>query len=80
METDEVLFNHLLSIGRRARENNGIAGMTTGEQLCAALTLNRYDWLQQLDYTMAEAIDLVGPTWLTQIPAAALVLHHEEKT
>ena len=76
MENNEALIQHLMAIGRHAREK-GIAGMTIGEQLCAALALNRFDWLRQLDTTMAEAIDLIGPTWLAQLPGAALALHHE---
>jgi hypothetical protein len=78
MSADNPQLTHLLKIGRQARAQ-GYAGLATGEQLCAALALNRFDWLQELDYTIAEAIDLVGPTWIAQIPEAALVLFNDTR-
>ena len=45
--------------------------LSTGERLVVALILNRPDWLAQMDYTIAEAIERVGPEWVRMIPAAA---------
>jgi hypothetical protein len=49
----------------------GIGALSTGEALAAALVLNRPDWLAAMNYTIAEAIERVGPEWIRLIPAAA---------
>lgn len=49
----------------------GYGVLSTGEKLAVALVLNRPDWLAEMDYTLAEAIDRVGGEWLAAIPAAA---------
>lgn len=41
---------------------------STGEKLAAALVLNRQDWLYEMNYTIAEAIDRVGTDWVAVIP------------
>ena len=38
--------------------------LSTGEKVAAALVLNRADLLEEAGYTMAEAIDRVGESWL----------------
>lgn len=63
-------MEHLLSKVRDAIDG-GIGSHSTGEALAAALVLNRPDWLTKLGYTIAEAIDRVGPEWVALIPAAA---------
>lgn len=73
--TDHVL-NQILDKSRTA-----LAGsfnvLSTGEKLAAALVLNRAEWLEKMDYTMAEAIERVGADWLARIPEAARVMAHE---
>ncbi|RWB95817.1 MAG: hypothetical protein EOS61_16110 [Mesorhizobium sp.] len=54
--------------GRQARR---VWSMPTGEKLAAALVLNRPDWLAEMNYMLAEAIERVGPEWLSPIPEAA---------
>jgi hypothetical protein len=49
----------------------GIGALSTGEALAAALVLNRPDWLIAMNYTIAEAIERIGPEWMRLIPAAA---------
>jgi len=49
----------------------GFGALSTGEKLAAALILNRPDWLAGLNYTIAEAIDRIGPEWLSLLPTAA---------
>ncbi|QRD62619.1 hypothetical protein H8Z72_22905 (plasmid) [Xanthomonas citri pv. citri] len=51
--------------------------LSTGERIAAALVLNRPDWLTDMNYTMAEAIERVGASWLAQIPEAARRLADE---
>ena len=43
---------------------------STGEKVTVALVLNRADWLAEMDYTIAEAIDRAG-SWLRYVPVVA---------
>jgi len=69
-------LNDILIKSRDAAKG-GFDVLSTGEKLAAALVLNRPDWLRDMDYTMAEAIDRVGRDWLAQIPQAARILDEE---
>ncbi|MCC8942829.1 hypothetical protein H8A99_42085 [Bradyrhizobium sp. Arg68] len=73
--TDHVLIQ-IVSKARHAREG-GFNVLSTGEKLAAALVLNRADWLASMNYTLAEAIERVGPGWLARIPEAARILESE---
>ena len=64
----------------RAAKHGSFGVLSTGEKLAAALVLNRADLLAQAGYTMAEAIDRVGPQWLARIPEAARLLAYEEES
>lgn len=57
-----IELNHILRVARYAK-TNGYGVLSTGEQLAAALVLNRADWLAEMGYTMPEAIDRIGPEW-----------------
>lgn len=63
-------FAHMLGKARDAAAG-GINAMSTGEALAAALVLNRPDWLAAMNYTIAEAIDRIGPEWANLVPAVA---------
>lgn len=63
-------LKHILAKARDAAAG-GVNAMSTGEALASALVLNRPDWLAAMNYTIAEAIDRVGPEWSRLIPAAA---------
>ncbi|CAB3920124.1 Uncharacterised protein [Achromobacter xylosoxidans] len=52
-----MTFDHLMRVVRSAAANNGPGPMSTGEALAAALVLNRADWLADLGYTIAQALD-----------------------
>jgi len=71
-----AIFAQLLRVARLARDH-GYGGFSTGEQLFAALALNRADWLTELGFTIAEALDRLGPDWAAEISAAARTLHDE---
>lgn len=66
-------FKHLLAKARDAATGgeNAWSVQSTGEKLAVALVLNRFDWLQAMDYSIAEAIERVGPQWSGMIPAVA---------
>jgi len=58
-------YRHLLGKCRDARRGGEDAWLaqSTGEQLAVALVLNRADWIAGMGYTLAEAVDRVGPQW-----------------
>ena len=51
---------------------------STGEKVAVALVLNRADWLEELGYTIAEAIERAGQDWVAIIPRIARQLAEEE--
>lgn len=75
--TDHVLQQ--IVIKSRDAKRGGFGVLSTGEKLAAALVLNRADWLADMNYTMAEAIERVGADWLARIPEAARVLEYEDE-
>lgn len=69
---------HMIQKARDAA-GGGFGVLSTGEKLIVALLLNRPDWLAEMDYTIADAIERVGPEWLRLIPAAARQLESERR-
>jgi hypothetical protein len=61
----------------RAAKNGNWSGLSDGEKLAAALVLNRADILSESGYTIAEAIERIGPNWLAEIPEAARSLSED---
>ena len=51
---------------------------STGEKVAVALVLNRADWLEEIQYTVAEAIERSGAEWVAMIPQVARQLMEEE--
>ena len=68
--TINATYDHMLSKCRDARDG-GWGLLSTGEQLAAALVLNRADWLEAAGYTTAEAVERIGPEWAALIPEVA---------
>lgn len=62
-------FDHALAKVLDAARG-GVGAQSTGEQLMAALCLNRSDWLERMGYTIAEALDRVGE-WQAYVPVVA---------
>jgi len=56
-----------------------LTGLSTEEALIAALVLNRPDWLDQMRYTVAQALDRIGPLWATAIPSIAQSLSDSQR-
>ena len=69
-------LDHIIRKARDAKRG-GWGVQSTGENLASALVLNRPDWIAAMDYTLAEAIDRVGPEWLALIPTAERTLRDE---
>jgi len=76
--TEDYVLTQIVEKARAARAGD-FGVLSTGEKLAAALVLNRADLLAQVGYTMAEAIDRVGPEWLSRIPQAARILGDEQE-
>ena len=80
MNTFNDRYNHLLNKARSAKcgGHNAWAVQSTGEKVAVALVLNRADWLEEFDYTIAEAIERAGQEWVAIIPQIARQLTEEE--
>lgn len=70
-------IERLLSKARHAQELGRPGPLSTSEGLAVALILDRPDWLAELNYTLAEAIERVGPEWLAAIPEVARQFRRE---
>lgn len=77
METPE--YRHFLGKARDAKRGGHAAWcvQSTGEKVAVALALNRADWLEEVGYTIPEAIDRTGE-WVSLIPKVARTLGNEE--
>lgn len=78
-ENERSILAQLIDKARDAAAG-GLDALSTGEQLAAALVLNRADWLAERGYTIAEALDRLGPSWVAQLPAAAKQLAKDGTT
>lgn len=73
-------YEHLLRKADDAKRggHNAWSVQSTGEKVAVALVLNRADWLAEMDYTLAEAIDRSGLEWVSMIPKIARQLDEKE--
>lgn len=51
--------------------------MSTGEKVAVALILNKENWLKEIKYSMAEAIDRIGTAWISLVPRIEKELRDE---
>ncbi len=73
-------YQHLLRKALDAKRGGQAAWtvQSTGERVAVALVLNRADWLTEMDYSIAEAIERSGAEWVAVIPQVARQLADEE--
>lgn len=73
-------YEHLLRKARDAKRggHDSWTVQSTGERVAVALVLNRADWLREIDYTIAEAIERSGAEWVALIPQVARALAEED--
>jgi len=73
-------YEHLLRKAGDAKRggHDAWAVQSTGEKVAVALALNRADWLAEIQYTIAEAIERSGQEWVSIIPHVARRLAEEE--
>lgn len=69
-----ILDTRMLDITQQAALS-GISAMSLGEALTAALVLNRSDWLRECGYSIAEALDRIGPQWTARLSEVAKQFH-----
>jgi hypothetical protein len=74
-------YEHLLRKSRDAKHGGHDAWrvQSTGEKVAVALVLNRSDWLLEMQYTIAEAIERSGQEWVSIIPQIARQLAQEDE-
>lgn len=77
MDTPE--YKHFLGKAREAKQgwHSAWCVQSTGEKVAVALAMNRADWLAEEGYTIAEAIERIGETWVSLIPKVAKNLDNE---
>ena len=61
-----TINTRMLNIAQEAALH-GIGTMSLGEALTAALILNRCDWLRERGYSIAEALERIGPGWTARL-------------
>jgi hypothetical protein len=72
-------YQHLLRKSLDAKRGGHAAWtvQSTGERVAVALVLSRADWLAEIDYSIAEALERTGPEWGAIIPQVARQLADE---
>lgn len=70
-------LNHIINVCRAAAAGN-VGVLSTGEQLVAAVVLNRSDWLAERGYTMVGALTRIGPDWVGRLAAAAKAIADDD--
>ena len=70
-------LQHIQAACKHAAQH-GPDGLDTRGALAAALVLNRADWLQRMDCSIAEALERIGPDWSTLIPAVSAMCRGAE--
>lgn len=64
-------FDRVIQVALQAKRMGETGPLSTGEALTAALVLNRHDWLQEMDYTIAQALDRIDQDTIEHLADAA---------
>ncbi|WP_448132778.1 hypothetical protein [Stenotrophomonas rhizophila] len=64
-------LDRVIQVALYAVRNDGPGPLSTGEALTAALVLNRHDWLTEMDYTIAQALDRIDEDTIQHLVDAA---------
>jgi hypothetical protein len=74
----DVEFQHFLGKALDAKRggHDAWSPQSTGEKVAVALALNRADWLAEMGYTLAEAIERTE-RWLPLVPRVARALQDD---
>ncbi|MBE0315948.1 MULTISPECIES: hypothetical protein [Xanthomonas] len=66
-----------IEVARAAARLGEPGPLSTGEALTAALVLNRHDWLAEMGYTIAQALDRIDSNTVQHLRDAERALHGE---
>lgn len=61
----------VIDVALFAKRRGNTGPLSTGESLTAALVLNRHDWLAEMDYTIAQALDRIDDETIPHLADAA---------
>ncbi|QHG89063.1 MULTISPECIES: hypothetical protein [Xanthomonas] len=73
-------LHRTIEVARAAVRMGGPGPLSTGEALTAALVLNRADWLAEMDYTIAEALDRIDTDTIQHLRAAERIICEDRET
>jgi len=66
-----VNLDRVINVALYAKRRGNTGPLSTGEALTAALVLNRHDWLKEMDYTIAQALDRIDQDTILHLADAA---------
>ncbi|MBN8728163.1 MAG: hypothetical protein J0H15_10760 [Xanthomonadales bacterium] len=73
-------YAHLLHKAEGAKQRRGEAwAVSRGEELSVAMGLSQPDWITSMWYTLAEAVDRIGPEWMELVPRVECLLAIEDQ-
>lgn len=64
-------LDRVIEVALFAKRRGDTGPLSTGEALTAALVLNRHDWLREMDYTIAQALDRIDQDTIPHLADAA---------
>lgn len=64
-------LDRVIQVSLYAQRRGDTGALSTGESLTAALVLNRHDWLNEMGYTMAQALDRIDSDSIVHLADAA---------
>lgn len=64
-------LDRVINVALFAKRRGSTGPLSTGEALTAALVLNRHDWLKEMDYTIAQALDRIDQDTIPHLADAA---------
>lgn len=64
-------LDRVIQVALQAKRMGETGPLSTGEALTAALVLNRHDWLAEMDYTIAQALDRIDSDTVQHLGDAA---------
>lgn len=64
-------LDRVIQVALQAKRMGDPGPLSTGESLTAALVLNRHDWLAEMGYTIAQALDRIDSDTIEHLADAA---------
>jgi len=64
-------LDRVIQVALSAKRMDDTGPLSTGESLTAALVLNRHDWLADMGYTIAQALDRIDSDTIEHLANAA---------